>query len=83
MIPLKLITESENPYLATIEHIFEAIEIFLVSTYNSITSEFMGELRKQVDLNYLLRLPYPAPISEQKYIGDSMKPDGDVQILRL
>jgi hypothetical protein len=50
---------------------YEAIAIFLTSTYKKVTSEFMNELCNNVDLEYLLSLPYPAPFKEQKYLSDS------------
>jgi hypothetical protein len=30
----------------------------------------MLELKKKLDWDYLLSLPYPVPIDEQKYVGD-------------
>ena len=35
-----------------------------------VTLDFMSELQKQIDMNYLLSLPYPAPFEEQKYLLD-------------
>jgi hypothetical protein len=36
----------------------------------------MDELWKQVEREYLLFLPCPAPTEEQKYLGDMLQPDG-------
>lgn len=83
IIPLKLIQEAENPLLKTIELMYESVKIFLTTTYKKVSSEFMDELWKQIDLDYLLSLPYPAPLNEQKYIGDVVKPDGIVDGLQL
>jgi len=81
-IRVKHIRESENPLLKTIELMYEAIKIFLTTTYNKkITSEFMDELWKQVDLEYLLSLPYPAPLEEQKYTGHVLKSNEQIEVL--
>ena len=76
IIPSKLIQESDKPFLKTIELMYEAIKVFFTTTYKKITPEFMDELWKKVDLDYLLSLPYPAPLSQQKYVGDIEQPDG-------
>lgn len=78
-VPVKTIQESENPLLKTIELMYEAISIFFTTTYKKVTSDFMNYLWKEVDLNYLLSLPYPAPIEDQKYTGDVIQPDGTVK----
>lgn len=82
-ILLNAIQKAKNPYLRTIELMYEAIKIFLTTTYKKITPEFMDELWSKVDLDYLLSLPYPAPLSEQRYVGDIVTPDGGVQVLRF
>jgi len=84
LIPLKLIKEAENQYLKTIELMYEAITIFFKTAYKKITQDLMSELWKNIDLDYLLSLPYPAPLVEQKYITDLVTPEGDVKnILEL
>lgn len=70
LILIEPIQTSSNPLLKTIELMYEAIKLFFISTYRKATPEFMDELWKQVDLNYLLSLPYPAPFEEQKYLND-------------
>jgi len=72
IILIDAIKGAENPYLRTIELIFKALGLFLTSTYKKITPEFMDGLWNQVDLDYLLSLPYPAPFSEQKYLIDEI-----------
>lgn len=79
LIPVKLIQESDRPFLKTIELMYEALTVFFTATYKKITKEFMDELWKQVDLNYLLSLPYPAPMEDQKYVGDVIQPDGSIK----
>ena len=64
IIPSKLIQESDKPFLKTIELMYEAIKLFFTTTYKKITSDFMDELCKKVDLDYLLSLPYPSPLSQ-------------------
>jgi hypothetical protein len=49
---------------------YEAVSLFLTTTFKRVTPEFMATLWKQVDLDYLLALPYPAPFQEQKYLLD-------------
>jgi hypothetical protein len=72
------IQQAEKPFLKTIELMYEAIKIFLTTTYKKVTPEFMDDLWRQVDLDYLLSLPYPAPLAEQKYVGDKVKSDGTI-----
>lgn len=78
VIPLKLIEESDKQLLKTIELIYESLKIFFTTTFKKITPEFMDELWKKIDLDYLLCLPYPAPLEEQKYVGDVELPGGAI-----
>ncbi len=61
---------SSNPLLTTIELMYEAITLFFTTTYKKVKPDFMAALWKQVDLGYLLSLPYPAPFWDQKYVAD-------------
>ena len=79
IIPMKLIDNSSHPYLRTIELIYEAITIFLTRTYKKISQEDMDALWRGIDLEFLLSLPYPAPVAEQKYLADIVLPNGEVQ----
>lgn len=83
LLPLKCIQESKKPLLKTIELMYEAIKKFITTNYKKVTPELMDELWKKVDLEYLLSLPYPAPLAEQKYVGDKIKPDGTIELLQL
>ncbi|RAJ05509.1 hypothetical protein LX64_02669 [Chitinophaga skermanii] len=67
IIPFDFIRDSEEPQLETIELMYRAIKLFVTSTYKKVKPEFIDALWREVDLNYLLSLPYPAPIEEQKY----------------
>src|SRR5579859_2548970 len=70
LISIKSTQDSPRPLLTTIELMYEAISLFLTTTYKKVKPEFMTALWKQVDLDYLLSLPYPAPFQEQKYLLD-------------
>ena len=78
MIPEKLIDESENKYERTIELMYEAVSIFLTTVYKKVTKELMNELWKQVDMKYLLALPYPAELKDQKYLTDLADEKGNI-----
>ena len=53
LIPLILIKEADDYLLKTIELIYKAIGIFLASTYKSVSMEFLDEVWKEVNINYL------------------------------
>lgn len=74
LIPLEILSESDNYLLDVIELIYKCICIFLDTTYKKITMEQMNKLWEQVDLEYLISLPYPAPFNDQKYVGDNLGP---------
>lgn len=78
LIPMKLIVNSKEPYKKTIELIFEAIKIFLTTNYKKVTKSDFDKLWEKIDHEYLLSLPYPAPIKEQRYLTDIILPSGDV-----
>jgi len=82
VVPLKPIQQSKEPYLKTIQTIYEALKIFFTTTYKKITPGFMDELWQQVDIDYLLSLPYPAPLEDQQYVGDSPLPGGAMIVHR-
>jgi len=79
-ILLKPIKDAPDPLLKTIELIYEAIKVFLTTTYKKVSLELMDALWNEVDLDYLLSLPYPAPLAEQKYVGDRIKPEGAIEL---
>lgn len=83
IIPLDEILESPNPYLRSIELMYEASKIFLTTTYKSITNEFVEDLWQKIDFEYLYSLPYPASLNEQKYVGDIINSDGKVSVLQV
>jgi len=78
MIPEKLIAESKNKYERTIELMYEGISIFLTTTYKKVSKEFMNELWPKVDMKYLLTLPYPAKVRQQKYLTDVLDDKGNI-----
>ena len=62
---------TNNTSMKIIELFFEAVKLFFIKNYKRIKSDFFDELWQMIDLPYLLNLPYPAPIKEVKYIGDT------------
>ena len=79
LIPMKLIQESSHPYLRTIELMWEAITLFFTKNYKKISPGGMSELWKKINLDFLLSLPYPAPLIDQKYITDTVTDQGEVK----
>lgn len=77
-IPLKEIKESEKPYLRTIELLLEGVRLFFTKTYKKVSADILDELFKKIDWDYMLSLPYPAEVRDQKYIGDTELPGGAV-----
>ncbi|RAJ05512.1 hypothetical protein LX64_02672 [Chitinophaga skermanii] len=72
IIPFDFIRDADDPKLETIKLMFRAIKLFVTSTYKKVKPEVIDELWNEIDLNYLLSLPYPAPIDEQKYFVDEI-----------
>ena len=72
IVPIQVLDTAGDKYLKTIELMFEAITLFLTSNYKKITADFMAEVWKKADLEYLHSLPYPAPFEDQKYPGDEV-----------
>lgn len=83
IIPTKAIVESQNPYQKTIDIMYEAITKYFTSSFKKVTLEFMADLRTQIDFDYLLSLPYPAPFAEQQFLLDQQlyieEPNGFVR----
>lgn len=78
VVLLPQIENDKDPYLKTIEMVYKVISAFLTANYKKVTPEFMNNLWKEIDFNYLKSLPYPAKLIEQKYIGDMIDKDGKV-----
>jgi hypothetical protein len=68
-IPLDAITQSEEPYLKTIELLYEGLFRFFPSFYKQVHAHDMQDLWEKIDFDYLFSLPYPADITEQPYTG--------------
>lgn len=83
IIPLKLIAAKGNSLEATLEVLQQALAMFFTETFKRISLQNMMDCWKDVDLNYLKSLPYPAPIKEQKYVGDILREDGTVNIYQF
>ena len=78
LVPLKLLNNMENPYLKTIELMYDALTIFFTTTYRTVTPQDMQSLWNKIDLDKLLRLLYPASLPDQKYVADVLGRDGKV-----
>lgn len=70
VIPLALIHQAKDPYLKTIELMYEGIFLYFTAFHKSIHAHFMQDLWEKINFDYLLALPYPADIAEQQYLGD-------------
>lgn len=70
VIPLDAIHQAEDPYLKTIELMYEGLFLFFTAIYKNITPHRMQALWEKIDFDYLFSLPYPADFTEQQYIGD-------------
>lgn len=68
-IPIDEITAAGQPVLKVVTLFYEGITQFFTKNYKQITVEFMQELWCQIDMIYLLSLPYPANPKDQKYLG--------------
>jgi hypothetical protein len=78
LIPLKIVVEQGDILNNTIFVLQDALTILFTSIYKKITKEMMYELWRNIDMNYLKSLPYPAPIKDQKYVGDIIRDDGSI-----
>ena len=79
LIPTRLINESTHPYVRTIELMWEAIALFFTENYKKVNQGDMSELWNKIDLDFLLSLPYPAPLIDQKYLTDIVTDQGEVK----
>ena len=70
LVPLKAIGKSDKPLLKIVELMYEAITKYFITNFKSISPEFMEHLKTEIDLPYLLSLPYPAPFKDQRYVAD-------------
>lgn len=75
-IPLIEIQSSDNAFKKTVDLLLDAAELFLIQTYKKMTQQAIREEYKKIDWEYILSLPYPAEVSEQRYIGDMELPGG-------
>jgi len=69
-INLEDVYKNDTPLENIISLYYQVISLFILSNYKNITREYMLELKKKLDWDYLLSLPYPAPFPEQKYVAD-------------
>lgn len=78
LIPLKLLNDVDDKYKKILELIYEALTIFFTANYKSVKPLDMEELWKIVDFKYLLSLPYPASLVNQKYATDMINEKGEI-----
>ncbi len=83
IVPVKLIVAKGNNLGATLEVLQQALTMFFTETFKQVSLQNMIDCWKEVDLDYLKTLPYPAPIKEQKYVGDIPREDGTVNIYQF
>ena len=76
LIPMKLVKNVDEPYYSTIGLIQDAVTLFFTTTYKKVTKQKMDNFWKDTDYAYLLSLPYPAPLAEQRFLSDVVHPDG-------
>lgn len=72
VIPLSLFKAEGYTAVGIISTIFRAISIFFTTNYKRTDQSFMIEVKKKLDWDYLLSLPFPAPRDEQRYIEDEL-----------
>jgi hypothetical protein len=64
--------ENDKPVENIVSLYFQIISIFFLSYYKRIEPEYMMEMKEKIDWDHLLAIPYPAPVKEQKYVGDNL-----------
>lgn len=64
------ITRYEDKLEAYIEVCLNAVIFFLEKTYKKLKSFDFNALYKNVNMDYVYSIPFPAPFNQQKFIGD-------------
>ncbi|RAJ08559.1 hypothetical protein LX64_01212 [Chitinophaga skermanii] len=70
LVPLGLLKNAQDPQSKTMELMYEAIMLLCVNIFPKLPPNYMANLGKKIDWNYLKSLPYPAPQAEQQYVSD-------------
>jgi len=70
-IPLKDILNADNKSLKVAEFIYEGITLYFTSNFKKTPKEFMENLRSGINWDYLAALPYPAPLKDIEYAGET------------
>lgn len=83
IVPLKLIQVSGNGFDAIVMILQKALEIFFSEVSKKVTPLVFENCWSKIDWDYLKSLPYPAPVSEQKYVGDVLRKDGTVEVFQI
>ena len=71
-LPTHLIN-SIDPYLGTIRLMYDAVGVFLITTFKSVSKDYIEALWPKVDVGYLRTFEYPAAFADQHYIEDRLK----------
>lgn len=79
IVPLKLVSAHNDILEGTIHVLEQALTVFFTHQYKKVTAPLMQSVWDKVDLPYLQSLPFPAPLAEQKYVGDLVRPDGSIE----
>lgn len=69
-INLEHVYKNNTPLENIISLYYQIISLFFLSNYKSISTNDVLQLKDKLNWDYLLSLPYPAPFTEQKYVGD-------------
>ncbi|NIG55812.1 hypothetical protein [Chitinophaga sp. Cy-1792] len=67
-IPIQEIADSNQPMVKIVELFYEGLTLFFTGNYKQVDAQFMQSLWNKIDMEYLLSLPYPAKIKEQRYL---------------
>lgn len=83
IIPLKLIENEGNTLDSILIVLQQGLTLFFTETFRKVSKTSMEDCWKKVDMGYLRSLPYPAPLKEQKYVGDILRDDGTLFIYQM
>lgn len=70
-IVLNDILNAENKSLKVAELIYEGIVLYFTSNFKKTSNEFMENLKSDINWDYLASLPYPAPLKDIEYVGQT------------
>ena len=68
-IPTKPIIDSDKKSITFAKLLYEGVCLFFIQNFKTIDLTFMDNLWSLVDIEYINSIPYPAPLSEVKYVN--------------